>query len=646
MNSVGAHESLLLKLQRCAPRAPQDVNSWCKLTRLFFRMAALLPHHGVSGLGEKQMEVVKLSLQSLSGIARSAMRSPAGELTAPLVELLRFMAIGTKERAAEMAYNPSKQNAQLLTHRYMQTTQVGSHVDGLAQAELFYESLCAGLRSLERMAADPQPEVLDDSMEAVPASVALLGLVFLFDGCRLRRGLELGMQVSAEKGFSFGLDRGMAAMLSDGESNTERVRVGVSFQFLLAACIRGCEELEDQLPPNVLARVSKLRYDAHAALHSCRGKDLKGFVPGQSMRVLLDLVAELVDEIALGVDNRAAELVVRVAFAYPCIVPCGLEALEGYDGGLLSVWDACLHLFHLHASRHNEVLSYPSLLAAVLAGVAGSLMTRNACGPFCLHPNSDVAALVSQIGKSWPQAAPLGGPSRQPRTRGKTVSVNASVRGSMDDVFRIERRSTPSSEARTACSLTMLSINQLLARGSGVYEGAPTDNISAIKRMYIACFAAEAGEEAVSVLAGAAVNALWRDLLCGALVYKGPLCSFTRSALRDSLRVDWCSERSAESGSDGTSASTIKMLPAVASALVFSRAVREVEDVVSTVIQEVEERGGPVYVVRVCETARALSRIVHATRSAALWELLVSRFCTPRGLKRAAGELELEPEAR
>ena len=638
MSSVGANDSLLLKLQRCAPRAPQDLNTWCKLTRLFFRMAALLPHHQVAGLGEEQMEVVKLALRSVSSIARSAMRSPAGELTAPLVELLRFMTFGTPEREAEMAYNPSKHNAQLLTHRYMRTAQVGCHVDGLAQAELFYESLCAGLRCMEKLASDPPHEVLDDSMEAVPVSVALLGLVFLFDGCRLRRGLEVGMQVTVDSGHSFGLDRGMAAMLSDGESNTERVRVGVSFQFLLAACIRGCEELADQLPPNVLARVSKLRSDAHLALHSCRAKDLKGYVPGQSMRVLLDLVAELVDEIALGVDNQAAELVVRIAFAYPCLVPCGLEALGGYDNGLLSVWDACLHLFHLHASRHNEVLSYPSLIAAVLAGVVGSLMTPDSCGPFRLHSHSDVAALVSQIGKSWPET-PLGGPSRQPRTRGKTVSVNASVRGSMDDVFRIERKSTLSSEAKTACSLSMLSINQVLLQGPGVYEGAPTDSISAIKRMYIACFATEAGGGAVSVLAGAAVNALWRDLLCGALIYKGPLCSFTRSALRDSLRADWCSERSAESGSDGTSASTIKMLPAVASALVFSRAAREVEDVTSAVIQEVEERNGPVYVVRVCETARALSSIVHATRSAALWELLVSRFCTPRGRKRPLGEL-------
>jgi hypothetical protein len=472
-----------------------------------------------------------------------------------------------------------------------------------------------------------------------------MALVFLFDGSRLRRGLEVGMQVTLEKGHSFGLDIGMATMLSDGESNTERVRVSASFQFLVAACTRGCEELGGQIPPSVLGRVTKLRADAHSVLHSCRSKDPKGHVPGQPMRLLLDLVAELMDEIALGQDDGAAELVVRVALGYPCLIPRGLENLGGYDGGLLSVWDACLHLFQLHSSLHNEVLSYPSLLCAVLGGTTGSLMSANARGPFCLHTGSDVAALVSEIDKSWPTAPPLGGPPRQPRTRGKTVSVNASVRGSMEDVFRLERKATPSSEARTACAFSMLSVNQLLLQGPGVYEGAPTDSIAAIKRMYIACFAMEAGEEAVSVLAGATVNTLWRDLLCGALIYKGPLCSFTRSALRDSLRIDWCSERSAESGSDATSTSPVRMLPAVASALVFSRAMSEVEDVTSVVIQNVDEREGPVYVIRVCEAARALSCIVHATRSAALWETLVSRFCTPRGRKRGAEDPEGPGEA-
>ena len=183
-----------------------------------------------------------------------------------------------------------------------------------------------------------------------------------------------------------------------------------------------------------------------------------------------------------------------------------------------------------------------------------------------------------------------------------------------------------------------------------MYEGGPTGSIAAIKRMYISCFAMEAGEGAIRVLSGANVNVLWRDLLCGALVSKGPLCSFTRSGLKDSLRLDWCSERSAESmestesGSEDTvntvntvnTANTAKMLPTVAVALVFSRATKEVAKVTTAIIKEVEERDGSVYVARVCETARFLSSVVHATRSPALWEAIVSRFCSPRGRKRSA----------
>lgn len=638
---------MFVKLLRCAPRRPKDLNTWCSMTRLFFRMAALLPHHQVDGLGEEQQEVVQLGLQSVAVTARSALRSPASGLTAPLIDLLRSMATGTRERAVEVAFKPSKHTSQLLTHRYMHTDHERLHGDGLAQAELFYESLCAGLRFLERLAVLPPPETLDESIQAVQSNMSALGLVFLFDGCRLRRGLEVGLQVTADRGHSFGLDRGVAAMLSDGESNIERLRVGVTLRFFLAACLRGCADLGDQLPPGVLERVQKLETDARLALQSYQA-DVKSQAPGKTMRVLLDLLADLAEEIALGKmvsdgQDGQAELVVRVAFGYPCLVPEGLEPLVGYDGGLLSVWDACLHLFNLHTLHNKQVLSYPALLSAVLAGVVTSLMTSNAGGPFRLHPQSDVAALLTELTKRWPPEVSLTTPVRPSRTSGKMVSVNASIRGAMDDALRVERQATPSSEARTACALSMLSVNQLLLQGPGMYEGGPTGSIAAIKRMYISCFAMEAGEGAIRVLSGANVNVLWRDLLCGALVSKGPLCSFTRSGLKESLRLDWCSERSAEStesGSEDTvnTANTAKMLPTVAVALVFSRATKEVDKVTTAIIKEVEERDGSVYVARVCETARFLSSVVHATRSPALWEAIVSRFCSPRGRKRSAEE--------
>lgn len=640
--NTSAALSILMKLQRCTPRSPCDVGVWARLTRLFFRIVALLPHHDVGGLGDTQKEVIRSALRLASIIGRSALRSPRGELTAALIDLMHTFSAGSKERLEEVKFVPcSTLETRFLTHRYVQRAAVDNQVDGLAQGELFYESLCAGLRRMEKVAqADASLfDSLDEAMHDVPVCVATMAAAFLFDGNRLRRGLEVGVQVATDKDSVFGMTRGMAYMLSEGETNTERLRVGASLQFLLGAAICGCEELGDKMPEAVGKRAEKLRQDTYDALHLCRDEvESKCFVPSRTMRLILDLAADLVEEATLGSDGGMAELVLRTALAYPCLVPEGLQERAQYDGGLLSVWDACLHLFELHAAATGEMLSVPSLLCAVLAGATGSLMTPLACGPFKVHPKTDVAEMAAEIQRSWPPTPTLASTGlKQGRLRGKPVNLNAAMRGSMDDTFRIERRSTIASEAKTACTYTMLAINHLLLEGPGAYEGAPSDGVVALKRMYVYSIALELGVDTMHAISEISIHTLWRDVLGGSLVSKGALCSFTRSGLRSSLRVDWCP--SGESSSEEASTTPVRMLPAVASALVFSRAKNEVEAVTEAIMRAVEEEEeGPVYVLRVCETMRVLSGVVHTARSGSLWECLVSRFCTPRGQKRAAGE--------
>ena len=652
----GAALAFLLKLQRSAPRSPCDVGVWARFTRLFIRIAALLPHHEVDGLGDTQREVVRSAIRLASVTARSALRNPRGELTAALIDLLHTVAEGSKERLKESSFVPRSQlDRQFLTHRYVQRSEVESQIDGLAQGELFYESLCAGLRRMEKIGSKSEAELfdsLDEAIHCVPVCVSTMAAALLFDGSRLRRGLEVGVQVSIDKDSVFGMKRGMAYMLSDGETNTERLRVGASLQFVIAACLCGCKDLGEKMTPAVSERAEKLKRDAYDALHSCRDKvESKCLVPSRSMRLILDLAADLVEQATLGDDGGAAELVLRTAFGYPCLVPVGLQDRSQYDGGLLSVWDACLHLFELQSSAIGEILSVPALLCAVLAGVTGSLMTSLACGPFRVHPKSDVAVMAGEIHSSWPSTPILASTGlKQGRLRGKPVNVNAAMRGSsLNDSFRVERRSTPLSEAKTSCTYTMMALNHLLLEGPGVHEGAPSDGVVALKRMYVYSIALELGVDTMHAISETSIHTLWRDLLGGSLVSKGALCSFTRSGLRSSLRVDWCpsgceesscEEASTVSRSASTSTTPVRMLPAVACALAFSRAKNEVEMVTEAVMREVHEDGeeGPVYVLRVCETLQVLSGVVHTARSGSLWECLVSRFCTSRGLKRGAEE--------
>ena len=610
---------------------------------MLFRTCALLPHHGVSGLGDVQKEIIISVIKLVSDACRSALRSPAGELTASLIDILRTVSEGSEERVREALFSPRSEldDRRFLTHRYVQRAEAESHIDGLAQGELFYESLCEGVRRMERLSISDDGlsgffDSMDEAIHEIPVCVSTFATALLFDGSRLRRGLEIATNVATDKDGSFGLNKGMAYMLSDGETNTERLRVGASLQFMLSAAICGLRELGKKMPSSVLERAEKLKQDVYNALHSCRDNaESKCFVPSRSMRLILDLVAELVEEATVGEDGGTAEFVLRIAFGYPCLAPQGLEELCQYDGGLLSVWDACLHMFELHLQKTGEMLSVVSLLCAVLAGATGSLMTPLACGPFKVHPESDVAKMAFEMLQTWPSTPSLASTElKKGKMRGKPVNINAAMRGSMYDNFRVERKATASSEARAACTYTMLSINHLLLEGPGIYEGAPSDSIVALKRMYVYSISLELGINTMHAISNVSIHTLWRDVLGGALISKGALCSFTRSGLSSSLHTDWCA--SADSSSEDSIADPIRMLPVVASALVFSKAKKEVETVTEALMRAVEEDGAPVYVLRVCQTMRVLSSIVHTARSGSLWECLVSRFCTPRGVKRSA----------
>lgn len=593
----------------------------------------------MSGLGDTQKEIIRSVTKLVSEASRAALRSPVGELTAPLIDILHTVSKGSEERERETSFCPRSglDDRRFLTHRYMQTAEADSHADGIAQGELFYESLCAGMRRMERIpiSDDGFFDFIDEAIHEIPVCVSTFATALLFDGSRLRRGLEIAINVATDKDGFFGLNNGMAYMLSDGETNTERLRVGASLQFILSAAICGLQELGRKMPSSVLERAEKLKQDVYNALHSCRDNvESKCFVPSRSMRLILDLIAELVEEATVGEDEGTAEFVLRVAFGYPCLVPQGLEELRQYDGGLLSVWDACLHLFELQLHKTGEMLSVVSLLCAVLAGVTGSLMTALACGPFRVHPASDVAKMASEILQTWPRSPSLASTElKKGKLRGKTVNLRAAMRGSMENNFRVGRKATFGSEASSACAYTMLSVNHLLLEGPGIYEGAPSDGTVALKRMYVYSISLELGINTMHAISQISIHTLWRDVLGGALISRGPLCSFTRSGLSSSLHTDW--SPSADSSSEDSSTSPIRMLPVVASALVLSKAKKEVQTVTHALMRAVEEDGGSVYILRVCQTMQVLSSIVHTSRSGSLWECLVSRFCTPQGIKRS-----------
>ena len=622
-------DSFFLKLQRCCPRtpsSPEDLKTWSKSTRLFFRIAALLPHHKVAGLGEEQRATILTTLKTFAVEARSALRSPTSQrtpLTPPVIELLRSASAGTPQRLAEHDYNPnlnSKRcnNPRSLIHKCASNEHLSAHANGLAQAELFYESLCAGLRRIESTCANPEMEEWDEFIPSVQTHISTLAAVFLFDSSRMQRGLEICAQT----------DPLCKQFISGGETNAERSRIGSSLQFIIASCICGCKDLGTDAPEGVLERANRLNREAHDLLHDCRTKiETTCYRPAHTIRLLLGLVSKLVDEAVKG--EEASEMVLRMAFAYPCLHAnvSNVSMGDDYDGGLLSVLDACLHLFKWNALRHKQALSYPCLLSAVLAGVTTSHLGH--LGQqilFSIHCKSDVAYEMREIQAKWPTSAPpaspaSSGPLRPCRTHGKLASANAALRGAMNSHFREERRSTAASEIVLACALTMLSVNHLLQEGGGVTKGGPNESVAELKKMYLSCFASNVFAYESS---SSAVDSCWRDVVCGALLYKGPLYSFTKEALKQALANDIF-----KSG---------KFLPSTGSSIVFAHAYGNVRDVTHSILRRLDDEEGPVFVTRVCELLRVFSQCVYGNDSPVAWETLITRFCAPRGRKRSTVE--------
>lgn len=698
---------VLLKLQRALPRcAGDDLGAFVALSVLLVRVATVLPGHQVQGLGEGQQRTVAAAAAALMPTVAAALHSPLTRLTPAIVELLRCLAHGSKAAEREVAFEPTGRflPGEFRTHRFGQYALVKEYVDGLARAELGYEVLLEGARRMRQLDMPVFWEQLDDGMHHVGLSMSMWALTFLFDGLRLRRGLEVAAPCGLLTGGSrapFGLDSTAALLLSDGEASVDRERVGRAAQFLIAAARAGLRETYDPAydpscrgqgrgpPCDGQYKLYELEKSVAEGLKRCQQEsEQRCLTPGKSMRIILGKIAAAAEEAIICPGSR---LMIKVAFMFPCLKPKCLRPLDGYDGGLLSVWDACLYLLRLHAREHKELLPMHALLCAVLGGVVGNLTSDTVTGPFVVHPACDVMREIERLNDEWPSGKKVvddTGPqlARLHRrgdgsntARGKMVSATAAICDAIErQVFKAEQRLTPVLSVRAAAALMMHVTHAALAQLPGVFESGPTDGVVAIKRLYFVALHCEPsfpegpavevdgclcprptspfvdGVACVSpkCVPSESIEMVWRELVGGALLCTGPLSCFTRKAFEASLLHDWkprppVAQALAARELDGSGRPAPVMLPSAAVKLVAERGVKLVADVVTSIDNNVQATDGAPYAVRVAESLNAWSNSVYkATNANPLWESTITHLCSPMApRKRARASSSSEGEA-
>lgn len=646
-----------------------------EFSSLMFRVAQVLPCHDVAGLGEDQQAVLGKYIKVANSVADGAVRMPAERLTLPIVDLLRTLAQGSDEETNETTFVPGhgvphalRLNAHLYGGSYAHKLRMQT---GLARAELAYMVYLSGVKRLRRLDMPEFYTMLDEGLENVAWSMAMWVPALLFDGARLRIGVDIACCVpDAPRSGATAMQNVLPV---SGETSLDQERTHRAAQLLLAMCEDGAAHYKANASDekDVREHATVLRNRVQSALKEATSG---ARVPGKAMRAAMDGIAHDV-ELAVASPGSTIALMYRVAFAHPCL-------FVG-DGPRVCLWEACLTLVQERAKSSGHLLSSHAALCVVLGCVVAGLMTGST-GRIRVDPDSGVARLIGDMQREWPSTGSCGarlGPVRtETKPRGKAVGLTAALRSALEadssDGCRIAPKAEPKSGRvsleRFRAALTMRSIVHTLSAASQTRTGAttstmdplPTEGVVGLKRLYLAALHADPAHTPVPHTANAtspfcdkgvarghcalaipasSTEMVWREVSGGSLTVSGMLFPFTRHALHTSLNEDW--RPLCESSATSTRQPSTRgvMLPAAAANLVGVRAKKLVREMAIHVQSSVSEHEGPLVVSRSAQALDAFARAAFSHPVSALWEVLVSHV-VPRPVEGGVGRKRSLPE--
>lgn len=668
----------VVKVFRALPTTPgaEGLSDCLSAAQLQIYISSLLPTHGVYGLGAAQQSIIFQAVDCLEKMASRALQTPRTHLNLGHIDLLRALAQDSKAEQAEYEFVARGHCLMhdFSTHRHASHAVLKNFADGLACAELSYSVLLEGLRGLRTLAAPAFFESLDEGLPLIALCNAAWAFPILFDGLRLRRGLAAATRCLLRKAHVDASDTDdteeapeaggveedavAATLLSDGECLEDRDRVLSGALFFLAASREALLEYESVDEHDSRETLAPLweGMEARIRLHleRCREEhEQRAQNPGKAMRLVIETFAEMLEG---SLTQPSLGMLGALAFAFPCLVPSGLVALDGYDGGLLNTWDACDHLLQLHARLTGEVMPLHTLLCAVLGGVVGNLaFPQKLAGPFVIHPSCAVMERAKRIRKTWPSPRASGGHGKTGGV-GKMVSANAVVCGALETGhYRCQHQSSLQSVARADAALIMGVLAESLGPGAHT-----TDSLLPLRRLYIAALHFEPmtpqGPSAPASGAASAtecspmwptaagplprtvpheqIDTVWRAVNGGSLTCAGMLFCFTRQAFADSLSNDWATKEQVQKALRDRELGICRradpvMSSAEAVALVCRRASQHVAFATQEVDAIVHATDGPRNVSRAVEALSVWAKSAYSEKKAGgwLWESLIVALC-------------------
>jgi hypothetical protein len=633
---------VLLKLSRAMPFESRN-DCFLAFNLLLVRLASLLPSHNINGLCDLHRRLISDVLVEMTALARRALAQPSDYMTLRLLALLRELAVDTRawRNEADPPLHYSYKAASYMVHVEGERSFCSAIGKSLQCLELSYEVAASGALQLSQVKADELVDRLSGHLYIVTQCCVAWVLPVLFDGMRLRRGLEIAAGLPRRGAAEVVNLADAEAVLGDGQAMADRERVGCATRFLLAAMRFGGEVYGD---PAVTKEACTVADVICAKLTAFRDRfETSQSSPGKSMRILLDAVA---DEAEQAPFCETKMLLFQLAFAVPCLSSNLAEGDDGAggtgDNGLLSVWDACAQTMRLYALL-GRVVPLQTSLCVVLGSVVFAAMSRQRQTAAFFVGSNRVFSLMESLVRTWP-------PARLPNTRGLRTTPQPSTGRSVRLTERVSSavdlgrfvvapsRATRLMQNRHEACLSILCVNEMLRDAGGAGVSRPTEGVSSLKRIHLWSVQQEpwfccadhqnpfsSGPETLfgQLSSQKAVDAAWRDIGSSYVTHPS-LSGFALHGLCDTVAA-W------------QQAADMALLPSEAMRRVQRGALDEAARVVDELRALRHRHDGPVFVERLCGFLDKIAGSVFRVSDLnSLWEPTTVHFCPKLVRKRSA----------
>lgn len=473
-----------------------------------FVCGARAEHHD----GGSDAAILRMHLQDLCRVLSEAIEPPRDAeaqhrpLCMATVDLLRTSAFClAKCEGTDLEYTRNRRSEEVyqqrgrLWHILRNPNISHGQRQAYATAEAMHHNHREGLAALQALSERSDEELnsfMNSACRNLCSNLECMCVPILFDGQRLRAGLEIASTLFGAHEGSFGVDFIANHFMNASGSLMSLVRVQTSACVLMAmAKIHPSVESDakrDALLSAIDTFLETLREALEAKLGQHR-RDAPGSVAG-----VLECVANWFES-ALHDDDSYR--IIKSAFQAPVLVLGECSALLKrlwrefrctHGVGAVNLWTAVQFVCTARAKIHGTGMCISTAVHVVLSGVVGNCVCgEECCGPFMLNQPTKLVAVVyyRRLPKVVYKLPRCSGAEESPvADRGNDCKETRIIKEllALGTVRAQHQKSASISETRLWASLLMLSMRESLTRNLPSHvSAAPSEGRKDLRRLWI-----------------------------------------------------------------------------------------------------------------------------------------------------------------